>query len=74
MLGVRGWSFCMLTDLKFEENGVREYSTDKKKWTVIIQGRVGIAIDAEWTNSWREGGAKVYHPGRATAKNTRLLL
>ena len=28
----RGWSFCILTDLKFTYTGVRQYKSKKQTW------------------------------------------
>ena len=46
-----------LTDLKYPDNGVREYQTRKQKWVIVIQGKVGIALNEEWAAKWRESGA-----------------
>ena len=57
----RGWSAAALTDLKFIEDGVREYESGSQKWTIIIQGKVGIALDEQFTEKWRKGGATTFH-------------
>ena len=54
----RRWKAALLSDLKFEEEGVREYQTKEQTW-IIIRGRVGIALNKEWAERWRRGGAEV---------------
>jgi len=67
LASARKWCFCIFSDVRFSENGVREYNTKSGKWTVIIQGRVAIGLNAKWSKTWREGGAKVVHPGRTAS-------
>ena len=69
----RGWSFCTLSDLKFRENGVREYATKKQKWLLIVQGRVGILLNERMSRRWREAGAKIVCAGRADVCTTRVM-
>ena len=63
LFGNRGWSACLLSDLAFPENGIREYATDRQTWTVSIRGKVGIAMNEVWTSDWRKSGQKVWAMG-----------
>ena len=69
----RKWKFCLFTDTRFEENGVREYRQGGRKWTVITQGKVAIAIDEEWAKWWRDSGAKVFTTGTPENKDNRVM-
>ena len=40
----RGWSFYLLSDLKYPQNGVCGYETDRQTWTLVIQGKLGIML------------------------------
>ena len=46
-------------------NGVREYTTDRETWTVIVQGNTAIALDRQWAERWRGE--------RAHGENTRTM-
>ena len=63
MCECRKWSFCILTDLTFEQNSVREFDTEKGKWTMIIQGKVGSVVDEESAGRWRVAGANGHDSG-----------
>ena len=69
----RGWEVGMLSDLSFEMNGVREFRTSRQTWTLIIQGKVGIALNREWASDWREAGAKVWCLGEPENTETRVM-
>ena len=43
LMAARKWEFALLTDIRFESNGVREYDTTRGKWIVVVQGKVGVA-------------------------------
>ena len=73
LANIRGWQFCLFTDLKYPENGVREYTTGGGKWTMVVQGKVGIALIQKWTDWWRESGAKTWYPGTAGNRENREL-
>ena len=62
----------LLSDLKFGVTGVREYVVGGVTWTLVVQGKVGIALNEEWANKWRRGGAKVFHGGRADCVKNRV--
>ena len=68
-----GWAFCCLTDLNYGENGVREFEFEKRRWTLIIRGRVGILLNDALTDIWRKEGAKVLVRGRDDVKTTRAV-
>ena len=63
-----------MTDLNLPYNGVREYTTEKGKWTMIVQGKVGFLLDEELTDRWRVGGAKVVMVGSTTSNLTRVVM
>eukprot|EP00974_Lingulodinium_polyedra_P065490 6331952-Lingulodinium_polyedra.AAC.1 len=63
----------MLTDLAFPENGVRAYKTRTQEWTLVVQGKVGIALDQTWAKRWRETGAVVRMAGRAEDRANRVV-
>ena len=63
----------MLSDLAFPENGVREYVTDRQTWTVIIRGRVGIALSAALAKDWRNAGARVWALGHPEDRRNRVM-
>ena len=44
LMAARKSEFEILTDIRFESNGVREYDTTRGKWIVIVQGKVGVAL------------------------------
>jgi hypothetical protein len=54
----RGWEVAMLTDVSYGGSGVRQYTTDKETWTVVVRGKVAIAMTEEFARRWREGGTK----------------
>ena len=64
----------MLTDLVHRTNGVREFETAKGRWTMIIQGTVGILLDEGLTARWRTGGAEVVMVGRSDARTNRCVM
>eukprot|EP00969_Alexandrium_andersonii_P133025 5882456-Alexandrium_andersonii.AAC.1 len=49
----------MLSDVAFPENGVQEYRADSTVWTIVVQGKVAIAMNERWAKCWREAGAQV---------------
>ena len=69
----RKWDFALLSDLRYSGNGVREYGTKEEKWTLVVQGKVGIAMSARLTRLWREGGAKTEVVGRTDVSTTRAV-
>ena len=73
VLDAKQWKFSLFPDMKFEHNGIREYHTKNNKWTLIVQGKVGIALDARWTEEWRNSGAKVTFPGKPDNKDNRCM-
>ena len=49
----------LLSDVSFVDDGVKRATVDGKEWTVVVRGRVGVAMDAGLTQVWRGGGSKV---------------
>ena len=73
LMSSRRWEYAMLTDLKFSQNGVREYEYKGRKWSLIIRGKVGVMLSSNLTAEWREGGSKVAVAGRHDSMNTRSV-
>ena len=73
MIDARDWAFCLFTDVKSSVNGVREYKTRKNAYTVIIQGKVAMALREDWASKWRQGGARPHFPGQARSGSTRCM-
>lgn len=73
VLDRRRWSFCLVSDLKFEENGVNRYTVNNTTWTMVIQGSVGVILDFELTEQWRESGANVSTAKMAGERSTRCM-
>lgn len=69
----RRWDFACLTDLQYNDNGVREFLCQEMTFTLVIRGRVGIMMTASLTAQWRMGGAKVLMQGRQDRKTTRCM-
>ena len=70
----RQWSFCLLQDLVFPENGVREYRTEAETWTLIIQSKVGVLLNSHMTEMWRRTGAEILVVGRKEARDARNVM
>ncbi len=59
LLEQRGVGLGVLTDVKFRESGVREYTTHGQTWTVVVSGKVAFAMNGAWTAWWRQGQSKL---------------
>ena len=60
LLGVweaRGWSAVCLSDVWFAEKGVYTFASNAQTWTVVVEGRVAIALNEPWAAAWRAGRA-----------------
>ena len=62
-----------MPDVKFVQNGCREYHHNGRTWTLVHRGRVGIMLSDSLTAKWREGGAHVVARGRADRRTTRCM-
>ena len=69
----REWGAALLNDLKFGENGVRQYQTETQTWTLIMRGRVGVALNQKWTKIWRDNGATVLRTGKEEDAKARVM-
>jgi hypothetical protein len=71
----RGWSFALLSDMKFPQNGVRQYETEKQtmSWTLIVQGKVAIMLNQGLAELWRKSGAILECVGRTDISTTRAM-
>ena len=54
----RGWEVALLTDVKYDTCGVWSFATQTQEWTIVAHGRVAVALNEEWAQRWREGGAR----------------
>ena len=54
----RGWSAALLSDVGYGGDETRGYNTSTQQWTVVVHGRVAIALNAKWAAQWRLGGCK----------------
>ena len=73
LMNVRHWQFCLLSDLDFSKNGVREYEYGGVKWVLVIRGKVGIALREGLAREWRAGGENVVVKGGQERKGTRCV-
>ena len=69
----RKWDYALLSDLKYSENGVREHRTKNARWTLVVQGKVGIAMSERLAKLWRDGGAIIDTVGRRDVSTTRMV-
>ena len=67
----RGWNAVLLSDVGFVGDGVKQATVDGQEWTVVVTGKVGVAMDVGLTQKWREGGSNVQV---ARARGTRAIL
>ena len=56
----RRWNVALLTDLRFPENGCREFKVGSSTWLLIHEGRVGVALDPFFAHRWRGSGSTMY--------------
>ena len=49
MWDARGWGAVLLSDLQYGKDGIYEYRSKENVWTVVVSGRVGIALNRYWT-------------------------
>ena len=55
------WDVALLQDLQYptEQQGIWEFQSEgNETWTLIVAGKVGIAMNASTTAWWRTGGAR----------------
>ena len=55
LVAERRCNAALLKDLRFEEDGILDYRVGGHKWTLVHQGRVGVAMDEYLTSRWRRG-------------------
>ena len=73
VLESRRWKACLLSDLCYPTNGVREYFSNGRKWVIVNKGKVGVALNEEFAAQWRESGAIQFSIGGAERKTDRTL-
>ena len=66
----RGWEAAMLSDVAFGDIPIREYQTKTQTWTMIVRGKVAIALSEGMAARWIKGGAEIWG---AESKNNRSM-
>eukprot|EP00969_Alexandrium_andersonii_P113351 5009224-Alexandrium_andersonii.AAC.1 len=64
----------MMSDVAFPTNGVKEYRTDRQVWTIVVQGKVAIALDERWADRWHRAGATVRCAKGGSDRSNRVML
>ena len=72
LLEQRGVGLGVLTDVKFRESGVREYTTHRQTWTVVVSGKVAFAMNGAWAAWWRQGQSKLVSSTPASGGEVRV--
>ncbi|CAE7261281.1 unnamed protein product [Symbiodinium sp. CCMP2592] len=54
------WDVICLTDLKYPDDGTREYRYNGRDWYMVVLGRVGFLLSDVWYTWWEQGGAITY--------------
>jgi hypothetical protein len=63
-----GWHIAMLSDVEWESGVIISYRTKAQTWTIVVHGKVAIAMNELTANKWREGGS-IWNGGPSTAEN-----
>ena len=65
----RKWSAVLLADVKYIGRGVREVEVNGRVWTFVHHDEVAVALNSDWAERWRAGGAECYRgrSGRVVA-------
>ena len=56
----RTWHAALLTDVRYGADGIREYQTKRDTWTMVVRGKVAIAMSSSMAQEWKKGGCKVW--------------
>ena len=59
--------------LMVPKNEIREYGVAGQTSTMIIQGKVVVALDETVTRRWRDTGSKVHMVGAKTSKKNSVM-
>ena len=62
-------SAATLTGIRFPGDSFREYETEDQKWTLVIKGRTGIALNKATYKAWKEGELSYITPASWQAAN-----
>ena len=54
----RTWEFSVMTDLNLPYDEVRENTTEKGNWTMIVLGKVEKVLAEELADRWGVGGQR----------------
>ena len=69
LANTRGWHTLLLSDVSLADITSTQITVDNTKWTILVSGKVAIAMDETLTHAWTQGGGK-----RAHSPNGRSLL
>ena len=59
----------MLADVSLQDMNSTSFTVDDTKWTVLVSGKVAVAMDDTLAQSWQRGGQQ-----RFNSPNGRSLL
>ena len=68
-----GWDVAMLSDIRWEGSGVREYCTRTQTWVVVWVGKAGIALSEKAAGAWRKHGARLCSSETGAAGTNRVV-
>ena len=74
LAGKRGWDAVLLSDVKFESDGVKTVQLDNEHtWTIIVSGRVAVALTGSLAEAWLVNGVS-YSPKRREGRALLLRI
>lgn len=59
---IRNWDIIILADVNMSDTEMTTVTVDSDEWSIILNGKVGIALNARTTTAWTAGGRRVYKP------------